>query len=92
MRSLCGCNGAASGRCGFTAIAPVAPSPIVNPSAGDLATAIRPSAPPAPALLSTTTGCPRTCESSRPTIRAIPSADAPGANGTISVIGLAGGV
>src|SRR5262249_44618717 len=61
--------------------APVAPTPSVSPSGGALATATRPSEPPAPGLFSTTTCRPRRAASSPATMRAIPSADAPGANG-----------
>src|SRR5574339_376943 len=46
--------------------------------------------PPAPALFSTTTGCPSSVESPCATARATPSVPPPGGNGTINLIGWVG--
>ena len=64
--------------------APVAANVSVSPSGGALDTAIRPSVPPAPALFSMTTVLPSRAPSSGAMARAMPSAEAPGANGTMS--------
>ena len=67
--------------------APVAPTLSVSPSGGALASTVKPSEPPAPGLFSTTTCRPSRGPSSLAIVRAMPSADAPGANGTMICMG-----
>ena len=71
------------GRFGLISSAPVAPMPSVSPSGGDFASASSPSEPPAPVLFSMTTVLPIAAPSPLPIARAMPSAEAPGANGTM---------
>jgi len=49
-----------------------------------------PIAPPPPARLSTTIGCPRCLEAASPSVRISTSVVPPAGNGTTSVIGLIG--
>src|SRR5262249_36510759 len=79
------------GKCGLMSSAPVAPTPSVSPSGGDFATVTRPSEPPAPVLFSTTTDLPVRSLNPLAIARAIPSAEAPGANGTMMRMGFGGG-
>jgi hypothetical protein len=65
--------------------------PSVSPSGGAFATIVRPSEPPAPTRFSTTTGRPVRVPSSFAIARAMPSAEAPGANGTMMRIGFCDG-
>src|SRR3981189_3003343 len=77
----------APGRLGEMTSAPVAPTASVSPSGGALASPTQPSVPPAPALFSIVTGRPGRSPRSWPIRRAMPSADAPGAKGTMISIG-----
>src|SRR5258706_11289558 len=64
----------------------------VVPSGFAFATTSAPITPPAPPRFSTTTGCPHSCCSFTPTVRAVMSVPPPGANGTTKVTDLAGQV
>src|SRR5262249_31708000 len=79
------------GRCGLISRAPVAPTPSVSPSGGDFATVTRPSETPAPVLFSTTTVLPVRSLNPLAIARAMPSAEAPGANGTMMRMDFCGG-
>jgi hypothetical protein len=87
IKSRRGSIGEALGKCGLITKAPVAAIARVSPSGAALATVNRPSEPPAPALFSTTTCRLRRLVSSAARILPMPSAEAPGANGTMICIG-----
>ena len=70
------------GMCGLITSAAVAAIASVSPSPGCRAAAMRPSVPDAPGWLITTTWRPRVVPISAERMRAMPSADPPGANGT----------
>lgn len=66
--------------------------PAINvwPSGFARATSAAAIVPAAPALFSTTTGCPSSTVNRAPSLRAIKSVEAPGANGTSNRIGRSG--
>ena len=68
----------------------VVPSVSVYPSGAALAAASAPIVPPAPALFSTTTTCPRRSPSFCATMRATMSVEPPGAKPTMSLMGRLG--
>ncbi|MNT71205.1 hypothetical protein D3C72_2096680 [compost metagenome] len=69
---------------------PMRPISRVYPSGAAFLTAADPIAPFAPALLTTTTGCPRTPCAAADRLRAAMSASPPTLNGTMSWMGFAG--
>lgn len=75
---------------GLTVTEPDEPASKVYPSASDLATAVAPMVPPAPALFSTINGWPSAAASFSPAARAATSVAWSGVHGTMMRTGLSG--